>query len=286
MCRLVGVVASELTEFGVVLKEAPRSLARLSAQHPDGWGIAAHGHIDTIPPPSAHGPQGGGGWRVHKGTNPAGECEHFLDLASRSAGTVLIAHVRQKTVGPTSVENTHPFVQGAWVFAHNGTLTDHASLRVKTSPERLAEIRGSTDSEALFAYLLTRLDERGVSHIGSSATARDEATRVIALATAELRAAKAGAFNFLLSDGNSCFVHRFGRTLFLLERTPNDTPSAPDLASAASRPWKPRRHAVLVASERLTEEPWSEVADGTLLRIDRRPKPAIVWTGEPERAAS
>ncbi|MBX3259711.1 MAG: class II glutamine amidotransferase [Labilithrix sp.] len=287
MCRLVGIVASEITEFGLVLKEAPRSLARLSREHPDGWGVAAHGGPDSIPPPSERSPHDGI-WRVHKGTNPAGECDRFLEIASRSAGTVLIAHVRQKTVGPTSIANTHPFVQSGWVFAHNGTLVDHASLRAQTSSARLAQVRGDTDSEVLFAYLLTRLDEAGLARVGASASARAEATRVIALAAEELRARKAGAFNFLLSDGASCFVHRFGRSLFLLERSPHDPPRARDAGApgAPPGPWTPRRHAVLVASERLTEEPWRELPEGSLLRIDRGPTPTILWADTPERAAS
>ncbi|MBX3225169.1 MAG: class II glutamine amidotransferase [Labilithrix sp.] len=288
MCRLVGIVASEITEFGLVLKEAPRSLARLSREHPDGWGVAAHGGPDSIPPPSERSPHDGV-WRIHKGTNPAGECDRFLDVASRSAGTVLIAHVRQKTVGPTSIENTHPFVQSGWVFAHNGTLVDHGSLRAATSARRLAEVRGNTDSEALFAFLLTRLDEAGVSRVGGCGTARQEATRVVARAAEELRARKAGAFNFLLSDGVSCFVHRFGRSLFLLERTPSEPGRARDAGAEGApppAPWTPRRHAVLVASERLTEEPWRELPEGTLLRIDRGPAPTILWADAPERAAS
>jgi predicted glutamine amidotransferase len=285
MCRLVGVVASEVTEFGLVLKEAPRSLARLSREHRDGWGIAAHGHPDSIPPPSDRSPHDGF-WRVHKGTDPAGECNRFLEIASRSAGTVLIAHVRKKTVGPTSIENTHPFVQSGWVFAHNGTLIDHTSLRARTSPERLAQVRGATDSEVLFAYLLTRLDEAGLTRVGESPEARDEATRVIAIATEDLRARNAGAFNFLLSDGSSCFVHRFGRSLFLLERTPLERAHDGAPASGPSLTWTSRRHAVLVASERLTEEPWTELAEGTLLRIDRGPTPTIHWANAPERAAS
>lgn len=288
MCRLVGIVASEITEFGLVLKEAPRSLARLSREHPDGWGVAAHGGPDSIPPPSERSPHHGI-WRVHKGTDPAGECDRFLEVASRSAGTVLIAHVRQKTVGPTSLANTHPFVQSGWVFAHNGTLVDHASLRAQTSPTRLAQVRGDTDSEVLFAFLLTRLDEAGLTRVAAGAGARDEATRVIAGAAAELRERKAGAFNFLLSDGASCFVHRFGRSLYLLERSPHEParereaagPGAPPAA-----PWTPRRHAVLVASERLTEEPWRELPEGTFLRIDRGPTPTIRAADAPERAAS
>jgi len=281
MCRLVGVVASDVTEFGLVLKEAPRSLACLSREHRDGWGIAAHGGPGSIPPPSAHSPHDSV-WRVHKGTAPAGECSRYLELASRSMGTVLIAHVRQKTVGPTSLENTHPFVQNGWAFAHNGTLVDHTALRAGTSPERLAQIRGDTDSEALFAFLLTRLDEAGLTRVGRCPMARETATRTIAKASAELRANKAGAFNFLLSDGESCFAHRFGRALFLLERLPNDASSR---ARESGRTSTPRHHAVLVASEQLTEEPWVEVPEGTLLRIDRDASPTVVWADEPPRAA-
>lgn len=286
MCRLVGVIASDVTEFGLVLREAPRSLARLSREHPDGWGVAAYGGPGSIPPPSERSPHSAG-WLIHKGTAPAGECDRFQQIASRSAGTILIAHVRQKTVGPTKVENTHPFNQGNWVFAHNGTLKDHSSLRAGTSERRLAEIRGETDSEALFAYLLTRLDAAGLTRIGGDPQARDEATRVISVATAELRARQAGAFNFLLSDGGSCFVHRFGRSLFLLERTPHDPPRErrDESGPAIVTPWRMRRHAVFVASERLTDEPWQEVPESTLLRIDRTPTPTIVWE-ESERAAS
>ena len=280
MCRLVGVIASELTEFGVVLKEAPRSLARLSREHPDGWGIAAHGHPDTIPPPSARSPHDAV-WRVHKGTDPAGACDRFLEIASRSAGTVLVAHVRQKTVGPTRIENTHPFVQSGWVFAHNGTLVDHASLRAATLPDRLAKVAGDTDSEVLFAYLLSKLDEAGVSSLRANSGARDRATRVLSDVTRELREKKAGAFNFILSDGDVCFVHRFGRSLFLLERRPHVRDESRRDVTAS---WTPRKHAVLIASERLTDEPWSELAEGTLLRIDRRPEPSVAYREAPETA--
>jgi predicted glutamine amidotransferase len=299
MCRLVGIVASEVTEFGLVLKEAPRSLARLSHQHPDGWGVAAHGTgtTESSPPSSeawmVRGAQQDtwreGEWRVHKGTERAADCRRFQKIASRSAGTVLIAHVRQKTVGSTRLENTHPFMQSGWVFAHNGTIDDQAFVRANTSAARLAEVRGDTDSELLFAYLLTQLDTVGLARVGPTPCARDEATRVLADATEALRARKVGAFNFLLSDGASCFVHRFGRTLFLLERTPNDPsmirPAVPNPTTNVTK-WLPRRQAVLVASEKLTDEPWRELAEGTLLRIDRSPVPTIAWSASPERVAS
>ena len=37
--------------------------------------------------------------------------------------------------------------------------------------------------------------------------------------------------------------------------------------------WSPARHAVLVASEKITDEPWQAVDEGKLLRVDRGPFP-------------
>jgi predicted glutamine amidotransferase len=291
MCRFVAVITEEITSYGLVLKEAPRSLARLSTEHPDGWGIAAHGGNDTSPLSCSEGTRHEPSWRLQKGTERAASCRRFQSIASRSAGTILIAHVRQKTVGATSIANTHPFMQSGWVFAHNGTIKDQTFVRARTSAARLAEVRGETDSELLFAYLLTRLDELGLVSMSSmnseaNRNARDEATRVLAAATKELRSRNVGAFNFLLADGASCFVHRFGRTLFLLERAPDEARERHAPNSTRTTNWKQRGNAVLVASERLTDEPWRELPEGTFLRVDRERAPSITWSDAPARAAA
>ncbi len=283
MCRLLGIVASELTEFGLGLTEAPRCLAKLSREHRDGWGIAIH-RADADER-----------WLLHKGTEPAVDDHRFHELAARSRGHLLVAHIRQKTVGPTRLENTHPFVSDGWVFAHNGTIQHQDGLRAGCSGRRLREISGDTDSELFFAYLLTRMDERGLVRLEPGArelrgAMREELTDLLDVVTAELRAQRIGAFNFLLSNGETTFAHRFGRSLFLLERAPG----APvrelrpiDAAAAITTKWTPRRKAILIASERTTDEPWREVEDGTLLRIDRTPLPEIVATRVPgQRVAS
>jgi glutamine amidotransferase len=189
---------------------------------------------------------------------------------------VLVAHVRQKTVGPTRIENTHPFEREGWLFAHNGTVKALDLVRAGASKARLAEIQGDTDSEVLFAFFLSRLDEAGLSKLDGE-PARAAATTVLEEATRKLREANVGAFNFLLTDGATCFAHRFGRSLFILERTPHGHGSAPH--------WSRRRHAVLIASERMTDEAWHEVPDGTLMRVDRDPVPTIVGGAAPGRAA-
>ena len=60
MCRLLGIASSEPTDFKLVLREAPRSLAALSREHRDGWGIAVFA-------------ENAGGWKIEKGVACASE---------------------------------------------------------------------------------------------------------------------------------------------------------------------------------------------------------------------
>jgi glutamine amidotransferase len=262
MCRLLTIAASEPTEFRIVLREAPRSLAALSRDHRDGWGIAVFDEDVS-------------NWRVDRGIACAGEDERFHELAVGSRGELLVSHIRQKTVGDTTLANTHPFQRGRWVFAHNGTIRDLAWLRSNVSTEQLREIHGDTDSELLFAWLLTRLDEAGLT--GDPAS--QDTDRVIAASSREARGrAGFGAFNFVLSDGTTIYAHRFGRSMFLLERGPHDAVRHERQSrdgTIVETPWSPSRSAVFIASEHITNEPWQHVEEGALLRVER--SPAIEW---------
>jgi glutamine amidotransferase len=262
MCRLLAIASSEATDFKIHLREAPRSLAALSRQHPDGWGIAVFdgaGHE--------------GRWRIDRGVECACDDARFHDRAIGSRGALLVSHVRQKTVGATSLANTHPFERGRWVFAHNGTVKDVSWLCARTSRERMREVEGETDSELLFAWILTCLDEAGVGNVEPSG----ETDRALGAAVRRARdQAGFGAFNFLLSDGSTTYAHRFGRTMFLLELTPDDAvrmERKSEDGTVLETPWSPRRRAVFIASERMTDEPWQAVEEGMLLRIDRLPAP-------------
>jgi glutamine amidotransferase len=260
MCRLLGIVASEPTDFKIVLRESPRSMAALSREHPDGWGIGVFDDETRC-------------WCVERGVARASEDARFHELAVGSRGELLVAHVRQKTVGETSLANTHPFVRGRWLFAHNGTVKDAAWLMKQASRERLAEIRGETDSELLFAWLLTRLDADGICDQPAS-DATDRALGSAARAAREREGF--GAFNFLLSDGTTTYAHRFGRTMYLLDRSPRDEVRVRRTShdgTILETPWSPHRCAVFIASERMTDEPWQQVEEGMLLRIDRAPAP-------------
>lgn len=259
MCRLLGIVSSECTCFRLALHEAPRSLAHLSREHRHGWGVGVWSDA--------------AGWALQKRPGCAHEDAQFHAVAAGSRGEVLLAHVRLRTVGPETYENTHPFRRGRWLFAHNGTIKDQGFLREHASAARLAELEGETDSELFFAYLLSRLDAAGLT--GFPATPLTDLVLASAM-DAALARPEFGACNFLLTDGRTLWAHRHGRTLFLLEKDPGDavrtTRASTTTGITIETPWSPRRHAVFVASEALTDEPWLPLPEGTLLRIDRLPE--------------
>jgi predicted glutamine amidotransferase len=263
MCRMLGIVSSEATDFRFCLHQAPRSLGALSTEHPHGWGIAVY---------DAENP----GWHVHKEPVCAKEDERFFDVAVSSRGHSLIAHVRKRTVGPIDVLNTHPFRRGPWVFAHNGTIDHLDALRSGTSAARLAEVKGDTDSEVFFAYLLTFLDSFGAADGGAPGLVEEALVRA---ASGPLSKPSIGATNFLLSSGEELYAFRQGRSLFALERRPGDEVRAsrrsPETGAVIDTPWTPRRSAVLIASEAISDEPWKAVPEGTLLAVRRSPEPTL-----------
>lgn len=225
---MVGLLAANPVVTRRLLRDAPRSLWALSREHPDGWGVAIREASE---------------WVVHRGTACAQSSPEYEALVSETRARVLVAHVRQKTVGSTSLLNTHPFRRGGYVFAHNGTVTNLAPLDASTSAERRAEITGDTDSERLFAFLATRIDEVGDVEGG------------LVLAVRELHSfGDVGSASFLFSCGTRIYAHRLGRPLHALVR---------HIALDARR-----TPTVVVASERLTDEVWTELPERSLCVVE------------------
>ena len=224
-------------------------MARLSEEHPDGWGVASWEPDHR--------------WTVRRGLLRAGEDLAFHELADSLVGELVIVHVRQKTHGPTTMENTHPFVAGQWAFAHNGKIADIGFLEASLSLERRARLRGDTDSERLFGYILTRFDQAGIE---ADTGPHRIAARLRTIAD-ELRAHPGlGTASFLLSNGDALFAYRQGAPLHLLRRhAPQD--SCRDCLGSPC---------VAVTTEPLTDDPWLPLEDGDLVRLSPTPLPAWV----------
>ena len=276
MCRLLGIASSEAVDFRLCLREAPRSVAMLSREHRDGWGIAVFDQQ--------------GSWTLQKAPCCAQEDERFHEVALGSRGVLLVAHVRKGTVGVCRVENTHPFQYGKWVFAHNGTIAASDWLSAHTPASFRMAVRGETDSERLFAFVLSHI-EPSTGGLDSAPMTTQSVDQPLVTAVQRL-AAQPGmdACTFVLSDGNVLYAYRSGRTLFTLDRRPGDAVrtrrASPETGAIVETPWSADRSAILIASEQITDEPWTPLSEGSLLRVDRLPVPTSTLLLDPTKNSS
>jgi len=263
MCRLYGFCATEPTKVECTLVHAQNALLSQSESdksgksHSEGWGIATFS--DGKPKLERQA------WAAYHG-------EHFQRAASNLYAKIVVAHIRRATVGTPSILNTHPFMVGHWVFAHNGTIPFFDDIQLKllelTSPEHKKEIKGETDSEHVFAYIRTLLDEPDINSV--SETLRQASKNIENLVLNQDSKAKPG-LNFLLTNGQKMWGTRFGRSLYYVER-----PGIYDCQICGF----PHVHhspeqiywAAVVASEPITSEAWQELPDRSVWSIDSRLK--------------
>ncbi|MHB8701666.1 MAG: class II glutamine amidotransferase [Nitrososphaerales archaeon] len=158
----------ELASCGKVKQGSPPG-------HSDGWGAVAW-HLDSPyylarEPKDAH-------------TDTIFD-EMLLKIESSPITTHFIAHLRKASLGAKTRENTHPFIQGKWAFAHNGTI-------------RKLNLKDRTDSEWFFLSLMKEAEEHGGDMLEAI---KSQVQSVRALYNYS-------SITFLLSDGRSMFAYR------------------------------------------------------------------------------
>ena len=234
MCELFAMSASRPTDVN-------HSLALLRPRggelgpHADGWGVAFYE---------------GRAARVFKEPVPAADsrCLAFISEYDFQS-TMVVAHIRKANpawIGRTSA-NTHPFEREwngrSWVFAHNGKLPG-----LRKSPDfAVQRFRplGKTDSEYAFCVLL---DAIAASHAQER---KEPSGRAIVKTIGPLvdRIAELGEFNFVLGNGESLIVYAHTK-LHALRRS--------------CRTDGCKRKVVLIATSPLTDEPWVQLAPGSI----------------------
>jgi glutamine amidotransferase len=247
MCRLLGLIANKEVDLRFSLLGGPKTLRTLSQHNHDGWGIGYYK---------------GGNPVVDKEPAPAHSSKEYRRAAAEGQSRIFIAHVRSATTGARTEANTHPFQHKGWLFAHNGSV-DREYLLAQLDDQHRRAVQGETDSEVLFHWLLQNIEGRG--SVGEGVKAAVNAIRDYS------------SLNFLLSDGSTLHAFRQARsnpsyyTLFYLIRTPSD-PRPEELSSSdvavllQSKALRGER-AVLVCSERLTDESWVDIPAGSLVSV-------------------
>lgn len=93
--------------------------------------------------------------------SPAWSNRNLRNLAPSIETACLIAHVRAASVGEVSESNCHPFRYKRLLMMHNGGVENFSRikrrLREPLSDDLYNWIKGQTDSEHLFAYMLHHL---------------------------------------------------------------------------------------------------------------------------------
>jgi predicted glutamine amidotransferase len=93
--------------------------------------------------------------------NPAWSNRNLRNLAPKIRTECFIAHVRAASVGEVSESNCHPFQYKNLLMMHNGGIENFGLIKRKIREPLTDElynwIKGQTDSEHIFAYLLNHL---------------------------------------------------------------------------------------------------------------------------------
>ena len=259
MCRLYAMHANEPTKVECGLVKAQNALMAQSKSdmqgyaHGHGWGVADY--PDGVP-------------MIEKQVWAAFHGEHFSRKAARVYAKTVIAHVRRATVGGTSIENTHPFHHGRWIFAHNGTVPNFDALRFRflehMDPLHRTEIAGTTDSEHIFRYLLSLFlqhPERGLLE-----TVRAGLAQIVTWSQEVDPSARIG-LNVVLTDGEHLVGSRLNRSLHYLLRDHVFHCPICDQPHVHHDPGRDYL-AIEIASEPLTHgEDWYEVPNETVFRV-------------------
>jgi glutamine amidotransferase len=96
--------------------------------------------------------------------NPAWNNKNLRNLAPKIKTECLIAHIRAASVGDVSESNCHPFQYKNLLMMHNGGVENFSrikrQLRGPLTDEFYNWIKGQTDSEHIFAFLLSRINSK------------------------------------------------------------------------------------------------------------------------------
>ncbi len=232
-------------------------------------------------------PRGADGWGA--GFYQAGEALHrklpqpiegqvaWSGVLDGVRSHVVIAHVREATVGDRRADNTQPFRMRQWLFAHVGEVAGYAALRermLESLPDFLRRnIRGQTDSELLFHVVLSFLHDSGhldavdvseaavVGALRGAVTLADRHTREVG--------ASPGSLTLALTNGRQLYVLRRGSPLALAQR---DRLVLRGSEGAGGTPASEQAvRYVIVASYGGAQVPtgYREVAEGEVVCVDR-----------------
>jgi predicted glutamine amidotransferase len=269
VCRLLGYVSdrpeSAVDGLGVT---GFRTFTSLSAVHGDGWGMAWR-------------EPGGGGTGGETSPLSAADDPAYFRLAEQALGSAGLVHLRWATDGLLVDEaNTHPFADGDYALAHNGSISPIAELESLLTEGSRARLKGDTDSERYFRLVLQCIEETGDEGAGLA--------RAVAMLHEHFPEASLNAL--FLTATHLFAVHvnsRAATPLDDLRELFGSEDAMPHGHATAyfDMAYKVSPGAVHVISSGLPDEGWTPMPADSILAIDLRTRAVDVLAPIPRRSA-
>ena len=210
--------------------------------------------------------------------NPAWSNRNLRNLAPKIQTECLIAHVRAASVGEVSESNCHPFQYRNLLMMHNGGVENFSRIKRKIreplSDELYNWIKGQTDSEHLFAFLLNHLFSATTASVTPEAVmeAFEKTFSDLKQLMKENAIAEPAYLNMLVTNGSFFVGTRYtthpGEEPLTLYHSEGGRYVVEDGISFMVAP-KDDDQAVLIVSEKLTEEAhWTAVPANHFVVVD------------------
>lgn len=211
--------------------------------------------------------------------NPAWSNRNLRNLAPRIRTDCFIAHVRAASVGEVSESNCHPFQYKDLLMMHNGGVENFQKIKRKIreplSDELYNWIRGQTDSEHIFAFLLQRLlNNRQDISPESVMDAFEKTFSDLRTMMDETGIKEAAYLNMVVTNGDFFVGTRYTtdpiEEPLTLYHSEGGRYVIEDGISQMAAP-EDDDHAVLIVSEKLTDDPnWTLIPRNHFVVVDNK----------------
>lgn len=197
--------------------------------------------------------------RVVKQVHTAGTSVAGRSQFSPGESRLFLIHLETNTSGAQKESDLHPFHYRHWLFTHTGALDRDAFLPL-LEEAHIQSLNGDSSSEVFFHWIMQNIKKT-----------RDLVPSLLD----SLRDVGQNELSFLLSNGRWLFAYARGHNLFYSEhRFPLSSGSfcyeVPAVDAVITSRILANESAVIVSTDKLSDESWQQIPDGHLLAVTPR----------------
>lgn len=273
MCRFAAYLGRPLLMNEVIskpkdslIKQSERALESDVAINADGFGIGWYNlSVSELP-------------AVFVSVSPAWNDVNLKNITHQIVSECFFGHVRAAEEGGVGPFNCHPFHYSKYMLMHNGGIGGFKKIKLDIfnllDEQYFLNIKGTTDSETMFALWLTFFHRTKKDHAGMISAWRDTLATIQSL-QARHAIKDTSYINAMITDGTQmvgmryCSDPKYCLTLHYIAGD-SFTPTKEGVHMINARTAKPK--AVIVASEKMTahKNEWDDVPAQHLIAVDAK----------------